>query len=96
MAAAWSMWLESREVNYEANKVSRSSVEAVDGGVLRMAACRETVWWMRSGMLCRYVCIWGCVRNSVNEYSQVKCGLWEGVSGEGGLAMMEKGAGITM
>jgi hypothetical protein len=47
--AAWSMWLERRVVNCEA-RVYRSSVEAVDGGVLKMAACREAVWLMRSGV----------------------------------------------
>jgi hypothetical protein len=39
MAAALSMWLVRRVVKCEA-RVSRSLVEAVDGGVLRMAACK--------------------------------------------------------
>jgi hypothetical protein len=42
MVAAWSMWFERRVVNCEA-RVSRSSVEAVDEGVLSMAAWREAV-----------------------------------------------------
>jgi hypothetical protein len=43
-------WLERRVVTCEA-RVSRSLVEAVDGGVLRMAACSEAVWLTRSGVL---------------------------------------------
>jgi hypothetical protein len=42
MVAAWSMSPEKRVVNCEA-RVSRSSVEAVDQGVLSMEAWRETV-----------------------------------------------------
>jgi hypothetical protein len=56
MVAAWSKWLERRVVNCEARE-SRSSVEAVDEGVLKMAACREAVWLMRSGVLCWYLCM---------------------------------------
>jgi hypothetical protein len=94
MAAAWSMWLERRVVNCEA-RVFRSSVEAVEGGVLRMAVCKEAVWLMRSGVLCWYACMRCCVRGSVNVYLRVECGLWDSVSDEGGLAMREKGVEIT-
>jgi hypothetical protein len=50
MVAAWSLWFERRVVNCEARR-SRSSVEAVDEGVLSMAAWREAVWMIRSDVL---------------------------------------------
>jgi hypothetical protein len=46
MVAAWSMWFERRFVNREV-RVSRSSVEAVAGDVLRIPACSVAVWLMR-------------------------------------------------
>jgi hypothetical protein len=50
MVAAWSMWFERRIVNCE-DRVSRSFDEAVGDCVLSMAAWREAVWLMRSGVL---------------------------------------------
>jgi hypothetical protein len=67
-AAAWSMWLERRVVNCEA-RVFRSSVEAVDGGVLRMAACREAFWLIRSGVLFWYAFMWCCVRGGERVFA---------------------------
>jgi hypothetical protein len=50
MVAAWSMWWERSVMNCEA-RMSRVSGEAVDGGVLSMAAWREAVWLIREGVL---------------------------------------------
>ena len=49
--AAWSMWRERSVVNCEA-RVSRVSGVAVVCEVLRISACRDAVWLMRSGVLC--------------------------------------------
>jgi hypothetical protein len=51
------MIFESKVVNCEARV---SSVEAVDEGVLSMAAWREAVWLMRSGVLLWYSFMWCC------------------------------------
>jgi hypothetical protein len=46
MVAAWSIRFERSVVNWEA-RASRSSVEAVAGDMLRIAACSVAVWFMR-------------------------------------------------
>jgi hypothetical protein len=48
--AAWSIWWERSVVTCEA-RVSRVLGEAVDGGVLGMAAWRVAVWLIREGVL---------------------------------------------
>jgi hypothetical protein len=49
MVIAWSMWFERSVVNCKA-RATRSSMEAMDEGVLSMATWREAVWFMRSGV----------------------------------------------
>jgi hypothetical protein len=74
MVAAWSMRLERRVVNCEA-RVSRSSVEAVDEGVLSIAAWRVAVKLMRAGVMFWYSLAWFCVRESFKVNPRVECGV---------------------
>jgi hypothetical protein len=76
--AAWSMWFEKRERNCEA-RLSRSSVEAVDEVVLSMAAWREVVWLMRSGVLVWYSLMCCCERGKWKLYLRVEYGVRVGL-----------------
>jgi hypothetical protein len=71
MVAAWSMWFERSVVNWEA-RVSKSSVEAVAGDVLRIAACTAAVWLMRSRVLVGQSLMCLCVRGSLKLYLRVE------------------------
>jgi hypothetical protein len=55
----------------------------MDEGVLIMAAWREAIWFMRSGVLFWYSSMWCCVRGSLKLYLRVECGLCKRLSGEG-------------
>jgi hypothetical protein len=71
------MWLERRVVNCEV-RVSRASVEAVDGGVSGIATWRVAVWLMRESVLYWYSLMWCCVRGSLKVNLRVVCGVCEG------------------
>jgi hypothetical protein len=93
MVAAWSMCCERRVVNCEV-RVSRSSVEAADDGVLSMVAWSEAVWLMRSCVLALYSLMCRCERGALKLHLRVECGLREGLSSEG-VRAIRKEAGLT-